>query len=211
MDEKSNLNKRIKFIMRWVVLCTSLIILSGCSHDQEVINYRKIGPEDKINMPIRLYLSKSLSLANIKVPESFGFGTNSDPILGQTLVKTAKYVTEKIFTNVSFSANRTPKDIPLMSAELVGVSEDLPTWAFGDQEIAVSVKWTLEDSEGRLVWGDTIQGLGVSEAGNIGTARGQVYRRMESLAADLFNKTSESLTNSHEIKNLAKRFRSQNN
>lgn len=182
-------------------------LLAGCTSVYKApanisVNYLAA---EKIPLSVELRLTDELRAAQW-VRKSMG-STFVMP-LGVVLSDHAEAMSRRLFSKVTVTKNNVPDSAPVdsdavLSIKPVAIERSLGATAFGKSILTVILEWTLTDSNGQLVWVDTIKGQGVKNSGNVFTHKSNASAQIEAMIKDLFEKSYQAISNSPEIRSLA--------
>ncbi len=128
--------------------------------------------------------------------------------LGAVLSDQAEAMSRRLFSKVTVTKNNVPDSAPVdgdaaLSIKPVAIERSLGATAFGKSILTVILEWTLTDSNGQLVWVDTIKGQGVKNSGNLFTHKSNASAQIEAMVEDLFEKSYQAISSSPEIRSFA--------
>lgn len=128
--------------------------------------------------------------------------------LGGVFSQNAEMITRQLFSRVVVTSEAASPALDGIDATLTPrmISVDQP-WVQGiwnDTIITVIFEWALRDSQGNIVWIDTITAEG-REPG--GSKSEPTTKRVKKLLEDLFQKSFDAMSSSREIKEFAARRR----
>ncbi len=205
--EKVNPKSNLRRLAGIFLVC----LLAGCTTVYKAptntsVNYPTT---NKIPLSVELRLTDELRAAQW-VRESMG-STFVMP-LGGVLSDHAKSMSRRLFAKVTVTEKNVPDSAPVggdaaLSVKPVAIERSIGATAFGDSVLTVALEWTLTDSNGQLVWVDTIKGQGVRNSGNVFTHKSNASNQIEDMVKDLFEKSYTAISNSPEIRSLARRPR----
>lgn len=195
----------MKTILR-SVLCLIFILLTangliGCAGGvlNVVVSPASYDPVEKINLKTMLYLDEDYQNAKWET-EPMGWEPNVI-MLGENFTNNTKNLANNVFSSVvvvnSESEISKGKGDVILKPKVKSSKQNRPLWKWHDSTLTVIVEWTLKDTEGNLIWIDTIKGEGVAKLM-------QDEERLQDLIYDLFEKSYKSMSSSPEIRDYAK-------
>lgn len=184
-------------------------LVAGCTISYEApANISVVYPTaDKIPLSIELRLTDELRAAQWYRKTSLG--DKFVMPLGAVLSDHAETMSRQLFSKVTVTKGNVPASAPVdgdavLLVTPVAVERSLGATAFGDSILTVILEWTLTDSNGQLIWVDTVKGQGVRKSGNIFTHKSKASDQIEAMVLDLFEKSYQEISSSPEIRSFAR-------
>lgn len=118
--------------------------------------------------------------------------------VGEALDSNCEALATAMFTQVSVSRKPGPPiaGTSTLTPQLVAIARDRPAMGYNDQTTNILLLWELKDSQGRLVWVETVNGEGKA-------ALIKANEQVDTALADLFQKSLRAMSASAEIRQLA--------
>lgn len=185
----------------WKVLWVGFLI-TGCTSVWEFpVTQVQYSAHDKINYKVVLWISEELEHANWEAMIS-PFDRARIP-LGSSLSSNSESLARAVFSDVQVIHNQTikPSGVAVLIPKLVSVERTHPTTVFGQQTTTLIISWTLINSNGEVVWADTIKGDATTEMGIIPKQSARV--QLDAAIKALFEKSFMRMRASQELKDLA--------
>ena len=186
-------------------------LLAGCTTVYEApanisVNYPAA---NKIPLSVELRLTDELRAAQWLRKS---MGDKFVMPLGVVLSDHAEAMSRHLFSKVTVAKENVSGSAPVhhdatLLPKPVAIERSIGATAFGESILTVVLEWTLTDSNGQLVWVDTIKGRGIENSGNVFTHRSNASDQIEAMIKDLFEKSYKAISNSPEIRSLAARLR----
>lgn len=194
--------------MKAAKLCTILItclFLFGCTHmlvqPLHTITDNQIS--SKYELKTRLHLPEKLK--NSKHEESAAGDTWIIP-LGENLTHNSEVLVRSLFSESYITHNETDKQDKLtdiiITPRLVSVDQSCGIWAWNECTFTISLEWSLNDTNGNLLWVDTAKGTGTNEMGTSFTQNARTRDRVRMALEDLFKKSYHALSASKIIRDI---------
>lgn len=185
----------------WTVLLAGLLI-TGCTSVWKFPVTQVAHPaHDKINYKVVLWISEELEQPNWEAMIS-PFDRARIP-LGSSLSTNSESLVRAVFSDVQVIRNQTtrPPGVAVLIPKLVSVERTQPTTVSGQQTTTLIVSWTLINSNGEVVWADTIKGDATTKMGLIPKRSARV--QLDAAMKALFEKSFTRMMASPELKDLA--------
>ena len=128
-------------------------------------------------------------------------------LLGVVLSDHAEAMSRQLFSEVTVAKENVSASAPVdVDATLlpkpVAIERTIGFSTFGESILTVVLEWTLTDSNGQLVWVDTIKGQGVNIP-EFFPVRSNMSDQIVAMVKGLFKKSHVAISNSPEIRALA--------
>ena len=120
--------------------------------------------------------------------------------MGDNLVALSRKTIVNVFATVVDDAN--VLDVSTLSPKVVSIEQAIPVWVTDETKLTVIVEWTLRRPDGRVVWTQTVQGIGTGPTGNVFNDGKRSVVRVQRALNDLFQKTQNEMTTSLVLRNL---------
>ena len=156
----------------------------------------------KIPLNVELRLSADFRAAKKEKPKRYTI------TLGEALSIGAVEVARSLFAHVEESqSSRQDVVDAVLTPKFVFLENAAGMWARNEAVTTIAVEWVFEDSEGNVIWAQTITGEARGMAGYGGGKKRwdkMLQKRVDECIEDLFNRTYEELSSSPEIGEYAK-------
>lgn len=188
-----------------------LSVLSACTHIYKPPTALVSGYEHTNIISLKVGLVLNDELHNAKWEYDNNMGDVFRIPLGDSLTKNSETLIRKLFADVVIGASATefnPDDIDvIVKPTMISAEQTSGNWHSDPIVLTVFLEWRLQDSEGQLVWVDTIKGEGIEELGTLSTHKSKATTRIKKTLDDLFKKSHKAISSSLEIKDLVNKSR----
>jgi hypothetical protein len=93
----------------------------------------------------------------------------------------------------------------VLTPRVASIERSVAPVAWDPVDMAISVEWTVKDSQGQVVWVNTIKGIGEADAGSAFSFETQCLEQTRLALQDLFAKSCTAMAASPEIQALGKK------
>lgn len=194
-----NLRSRLTQASGFVLVCL-LSLCSGCTRTIEVtprpVEFRSASP---IQLSVELLLTNQFRTAQW-VFDRRGGGTWQLP-LGPSLADNAVRMGKSAFSRVAVTEGEKPKVDGGVEAVLIPKVVTISRDSFrthDQQTTAVRIEWTLNDRTGKLIWVDTV--LGVGKGPQDLFVKDGVRQQVQAALDAVFKQSRDSIISSVEVK-----------
>lgn len=123
-------------------------------------------------------------------------GSDFTIFLGDQLAKNASEMTDILFKNVIISRTPIPNAAnrvdAILTPKIMAIERTMGATSLGESILLVVLEWRLEDTQGNIIWIDTIKGMGRAPTGNIYNHKRHTESQLRMLLKDLFHKSFQS-------------------
>lgn len=186
-----------------IMIVLTGLLLSGCT-----VTY-KVDPKLSLKFPdqkqpafVRLQLTDAFSQYNWE--HKTGLGDTFRMQLGPALREHAEGMMKSLYQDVDLvndNANDASTDAKLVfTPRVVSVERAIGMTAFSKSRIVIDLEWKVTNAKGKLVWIQTIQGVGEANTGNMFTHKAEARKQGKRAVEDLFKKSHEAIQRSPEIR-----------
>lgn len=202
MKQRSNFNNHY---FTHIILFT-ILLFSGCTHmfEQPIHEINSEPIDSKINLSVGLFLSDDFRNAKYE-RESMG-DTWIIPI-GENLTHHSVQLMERVFDQSvileeDLNNIKNTKAKYVMAPELLFFDWAFGVSAFSESKISLGVEWKLTDISGKVVWVETVNGVGTGKQGNMFTGDDHMEINVKRALQDLFNNSQDAMLSSRLLRIL---------
>lgn len=192
----------------WLCLATMIAVVSGCTHTLEVSPRPVELPQSEpLNLSVEVWMSDQFRKAQW-IKELRGGETWKVP-LGSPLIENTERLAKVAFAKVVISGGQKPAANggvqAILIPKLVSISREAGLQTDHERATAVRVEWALNDRNGKLIWVDTILGIGKGPQDVYG--KDGTEQQVQSALDNLFRQSLEALISSIEVKSFIQRIK----
>lgn len=210
----------MKYFVNHVEILLTVIttlLLSACTHIDNIPDISLRSPNsiytvsNKVDLTVNLTLTEELKTVKWEKQVSGG-GKFITPI-GNQIAKNSAELSEILFKKVLITSSAMNSINPestnaieaFLTPRVVAIDKSVGATAFGEAIFTIALEWLLQDTQGNIIWVDTINGEGRSSSGNLFTAKSNSEEQIRMLLSDLFSKSFMAISTSPEISQFATR------
>lgn len=196
------IDRKILMAIQTVLALVFVLLINGCSNIK--IPVEVVGDfhnPQKLDLSVDLHLSDELSDYRWKQETAFGGGFKME--LGPDLCLNAEAMAKSVFKHVTISRGpidtNTTGQAAVLIPRVVSVEKPIGSTSFSKTEMVVDLEWSLVDKTGKLIWVETIQGIGEGKTGNSFNHKSHTRKMVKNAFLDLFQKSAKAMLESPEI------------
>ena len=186
------------------VLCFLFIVtlLGGCAaHREAELKFTPDLYQKLDKYPIRINLELSDDYRKAECCEGWGIPLGTD--LTRYSTNLAKHMFDLV--SDSTSTDNEPNIDAVLVPEILSLDHQRGGAAGKESKVAITQKWTLQDSVGKPIWIQAITGVGVMETGTAFSEKTRLKERILLAIDDLFIKSAKEISSSVEIRKFSEK------
>ncbi|MCK5270151.1 MAG: hypothetical protein KAJ46_05170 [Sedimentisphaerales bacterium] len=181
---------------RFLVPMIFILCLMGCDFTPQVF---KINPDqlaeynetNKIDLMVELCLTDKFCNYTWEPPTGLRYTLS----LGSSLCSNAEILCKRVFQDVVVTngTEDSVKSDVILTPEVVFLAKTQPAYGFQMVEMEINVKWTLTNSKGKIIWIDTIEGIGQEKMGGPFSFEKNTRKQIRMAMENMFKNTYSAI------------------
>jgi len=183
-----------------IIVLLGLLVTAGCTTNYKVDTKSAVdyGAWDKLDLAVQLQLSDEFS--DYTWEHKTGLGDTFRMKLGPALSNNAEALAKGLFRDAVVSRGAAGGVDGVLTPRVVSVERAMGATALSNMKTIIDLEWALTDRQGKLIWVDTLQGVGEAKTGNIFSHKSEGRKQGNRAIEDVFRKSAEAITGSREVR-----------